>query len=106
MCKFYVECGDFRWLQNMHEDIILESIEELEVDAEVEDVAMQMAVMNAFNYWMDKYEPTGNLKMGPEVYADQRGYRNEETADDYTVVVETAMVMESIQEMHDLEEEE
>ena len=105
MCKFYVECGDFRWVQNIHEEIILESLEELEVDARVEDVAMQMAVMNAFNYWMAKYEPTGDLKMGPEVYADQRGYRNDETADDNTVVVETAIVMESIQEMHDLEEE-
>jgi hypothetical protein len=107
MCKFYVECGDFRWCQNIHEDIIMESLEELQIDPDtgVEQVAMQMAVINAFNYWMDKYEPSGDLKMGPEVYADQRGYRNDETADDNTIVVETANVMESIQEMYDLEEE-
>ena len=106
MSKFYIECGDFRFVQNIHDDIVQESLEECGVDAPAIDVAMQMATINAFNYWMDKYEPDGALKMGPEVYADQRGYRNDQTSDENTIVVETAIVMEGIQEMLDLEEEE
>ena len=113
MSKFYVECGDFRWVQNIYDSIIEESIEEInansdfdDVESPVEQLAMQMATINGFNYWMDKHSPDGPLKMGPEVYVDQRGYRNNETADDETIVVETAMVMQSIEEMIDLEDEE
>lgn len=95
--KHYIANGDFRFVVNIDNRILQEGIDEMELDnINVGDASVQCACVQAYTYWMDNNEPDGPKKMGEYTFIDERGYRDEESADEKTKVFPTEFILEQI----------
>ena len=98
--KHYINNGDFRFVVNIDNRILQEGIEEMQLDdVNLDSASVQCACVQAYHFWMDNNSPDGPKKMGELTFIDERGYRDEETADEKTKVFPTEFILEQIAEL-------
>ena len=98
--KHYISNGDFRFVVNIDNSILEEGLDEMEINyVDLGDASVQCATVTAYHHWMDNNSPDGPKKMGELTFIDERGYRDEETADEKTKVFPTEFILEQIAEL-------